>query len=157
MYYVFVCDGLWLVGLRFKLCCDLLIFEFMKCFLLVLFLFVVLLVCEQLGIDDFVKIVVVKEVEGKVIGGVCCQVMWVLEDCYVLNFKVQKVVIYVGWCDMDEYMCENKIEGIVFVVLWFGVVWQQLVEEVEVCLVDKVFDKVVEKLVEKMVDKVKGC
>jgi hypothetical protein len=42
--------------------------------------------------------------------------MRAIEDCYTLNAKAQKAAIFAGWREMDEYMRENKLEGIVPVV-----------------------------------------
>lgn len=99
-------------------------------------------VCEQLGIEMFVQIVVCQEVEGKVVGGVCCYVGWVLEDCYKFSIKMLKVVIYVGWCDMDIYMCENKIDIV-------------LIQEMLECVEEKVSqDKYVMELVDVGVDSI---
>lgn len=53
------------------------------------------------------------EVEVKVVGSVCWYFGWVIEDCYVIYGWFFKVGVYVGWCEMDEYMWENKIEMIV--------------------------------------------
>jgi hypothetical protein len=72
--------------------------------------------CEQLGIDDPVKVAAAKEAEGKAIGSACRHALRAIEDCYVLNPKAQKAAIYNGWRDMDEYMRENKIEGVAPVV-----------------------------------------
>lgn len=132
----------------------------MKRLLLALPLLAALSACEQLGIDDPVKIAAAKEAEGKAIGGACRQAMRALEDCYVLNPKAQKAAIFAGWRDMDEYMRENKIEGIAPVVPRPGAVRQQPAEEVEARPADKASDKAsdkaAEKTVEKSADKAKG-
>lgn len=72
--------------------------------------------CEQLGIDDPAKVAAAKEAEGKAIGSACRHAMRAIEDCYVLNPKAQKAAVYAGWREMDEYMRENKLEGIAPVV-----------------------------------------
>lgn len=72
--------------------------------------------CEQLGIDDPAKVAANKEAEGKAIGSACRHAMRAIEDCYVLNPKAQKAAIYTGWREMDEYMRENKLEGVAPVV-----------------------------------------
>jgi len=72
--------------------------------------------CEQLGIDDPAKIAAAKEAEGKAIGGACRHASRAIEDCYTLNPKAQKAAVYQGWKEMDEYMRENKLDGIVPVV-----------------------------------------
>ncbi|HLO96046.1 MAG TPA: hypothetical protein VK195_17205 [Burkholderiaceae bacterium] len=72
--------------------------------------------CEWLGIDDPAKLAAAKEAEGKAVGSACRQAMRALEDCYTLNPKAQKAAVFAGWREMDEYMRENKLEGIVPVV-----------------------------------------
>jgi len=72
--------------------------------------------CEQLGIDDPVKTAAAKEAEGRAIGSACRHAVRAIEDCYVLNPKAQKAAIYAGWREMDEYMRENKLEGVAPVV-----------------------------------------
>lgn len=84
----------------------------MKRLLLALPLLATLSACEQLGIDDPVKVAAAKQAEGKAIGGACRHAMRAIEDCYVLNPKAHKAAVYDGWREMDEYMRENKIEGI---------------------------------------------
>ena len=42
--------------------------------------------------------------------------MRAIEDCYTLNPKAVKASVYTGWREMDEYMRENKLEGIAPVV-----------------------------------------
>ncbi|WP_425353615.1 hypothetical protein [Rhodoferax aquaticus] len=53
-----------------------------------------------------------KEADAKAIGGACRYGMRSLEDCYTLNDKASKSAIFIGWKDMDQYMRENKVEGI---------------------------------------------
>ncbi|MFT7721366.1 MAG: hypothetical protein QM788_00785 [Roseateles sp.] len=72
--------------------------------------------CERLGIDDPVKVAAAKEAEAKAIGSACRHAVRAIEDCYVLNPKAQKAAIYAGWREMDEYMRENKLEGVAPVV-----------------------------------------
>lgn len=88
----------------------------MKRLLLALPLLAALSACEQLGIEDPVKVAAAKEAEGKAIGSACRHAMRAIEDCYLLNPKALKAAVYAGWRDMDEYMRENKLEGIVPVV-----------------------------------------
>lgn len=54
---------------------------------------------------------VAKEAEAKAIGGACRHALRGLEDCYTLNPKSPKALVFAGWKDMDEYMRANKIEG----------------------------------------------
>lgn len=88
----------------------------MKRLLLALPLLVSLTACEQLGIDDPVKVAAAKEAEGKAIGSACRHAMRAIEDCYTLNPKSSKAAMYAGWLEMDGYMRDNKIEGVVPVV-----------------------------------------
>lgn len=66
--------------------------------------------CEQLGIDDPVKVSAAKQAEGRAVGGGCRHSGRALEDCYESNPKISKAMIFEGWRDMDAYMRENKIE-----------------------------------------------
>ena len=50
--------------------------------------------------------------EAKAIGGACRHGLRSIEDCYSLNEDASKAAIFDGWKDMDQYMRENKIEGI---------------------------------------------
>lgn len=124
--------------------------------LLALPLFALLTGCEQLGIDDPAKVAAAKEAEGKAIGSACRHAMRAIEDCYVLNPKAQKAAIYAGWRDMDEYMRENKLEGVVPVVPRPGSVKPKSDEEVEPRPAEKVADKASEKPAEKPAEKAKG-
>lgn len=72
--------------------------------------------CEQLGIDDPAKVAAAKEAEGKAVGSACRHALRAIEDCYALNPKAQKAAVFAGWREMDEYMRENKLEGVVPVV-----------------------------------------
>ena len=72
--------------------------------------------CEQLGIDDPAKVAAAKEAEGKAVGSACRHALRAIEDCYALNPKAQKAAVFAGWREMDEYMRENKLDGIAPVV-----------------------------------------
>lgn len=72
--------------------------------------------CDQLGIEDPVKAQAAKEADGKAIGSACRHALRAIEDCYVLNPKANKAAVFNGWKEMDEYMRENKIEGVAPVV-----------------------------------------
>lgn len=72
--------------------------------------------CDQLGIDTPAKLAAMKEAEGRAIGSACRHALRAIEDCYTLNPKAVKASVYAGWREMDEYMRENKLEGIVPVV-----------------------------------------
>ena len=54
-----------------------------------------------------------KEADAKAIGGACRHGLRSIEDCYSLNEKASRAAIFAGWKDMDQYMRDNKIEGIV--------------------------------------------
>lgn len=54
---------------------------------------------------------VVKENEAKAIGSACRHAMRGIEDCYTLNPKAPKAMVFAGWKDMDAYMREHKLEG----------------------------------------------
>ena len=72
--------------------------------------------CDQLGIEDPAKIAAAKEAEGKAVGSACRQALRAIEDCYTLNPKAQKAAVFAGWREMDEYMRENKLEGVIPVI-----------------------------------------
>jgi hypothetical protein len=88
----------------------------MKRLLLLLPLLAVLAACDQLGIEDPAKVAAAKEAEGKAVGSACRHALRAIEDCYTLNPKAQKAAVFAGWKEMDEYMRENKLEGVVPVV-----------------------------------------
>jgi hypothetical protein len=56
--------------------------------------------------------VVQREADAKAIGGACRHGLRSIEDCYSLNEKASKSAIYTGWKEMDQYMRDNKIEGV---------------------------------------------
>ena len=68
--------------------------------------------CDQLGVDTPAKAVERKVAESRAIGSACRHAMRAIEDCYVLNPKADKSAIFAGWREMDEYMRENKLEGV---------------------------------------------
>lgn len=68
--------------------------------------------CEQLGIETPAQQIVRAEAEGKAIGSSCRHSGRALEDCYQLNPKASKSAIFTGWRDMDTYMRENKLEAV---------------------------------------------
>lgn len=55
---------------------------------------------------------IARESEATAVGGACRHAMRGLEDCYTLNPKSPKALVFAGWKDMDEYMRSNKIEGV---------------------------------------------
>lgn len=54
-----------------------------------------------------------KEADSKAIGSACRHGLRSIEDCYSLNDKASRSAIFAGWKEMDQYMRENKIEGVV--------------------------------------------
>lgn len=68
--------------------------------------------CDQLGIETPAKSAERQEAEAKAIGSACRHAMRAIEDCYVLNPKADKSAVFNGWREMDEYMRENKLEGV---------------------------------------------
>lgn len=82
----------------------------------VLFAVVLLSGCDQLGIDTPQKERERAEADAKAIGSACRHAMRAIEDCYVLNPKAEKSAVFAGWREMDEYMRENKLDGVAPVV-----------------------------------------
>lgn len=72
--------------------------------------------CDQLGIESPQKAAERQLAEAKAVGGACRHALRAIEDCYTLNPKADKSAVFDGWREMDEYMRENKLEGIVPVV-----------------------------------------
>lgn len=72
--------------------------------------------CDQLGLDTPAKAAERKQAEAKAVGSACRHAMRAIEDCYVLNPKADKSSVFAGWREMDEYMRENKLEGVAPVV-----------------------------------------
>jgi hypothetical protein len=72
--------------------------------------------CDMLGIESGADMATRKESEGKAIGSACRHAMRAIEDCYTLNRKASKSAVFAGWREMDEYMRENKLEGIAPVI-----------------------------------------
>lgn len=72
--------------------------------------------CDQLGIETPAKEAVRLAAEAKAVGSACRHAMRAIEDCYTLNPKADKAAVFEGWREMDEYMRENKIEGVAPVV-----------------------------------------
>jgi hypothetical protein len=100
--------------------------------------------CDQLGIEDPAKVAAAKEADGKAIGSACRHAMRAIEDCYTLNPKAQKAAVYAGWRDMDEYMRENKLEGVAPVVPRPGAA-KPAADEAEAKPADKAAEKAPEK------------
>ena len=56
--------------------------------------------------------VVQREADSKAIGGACRHGLRSIEDCYSMNEKASKSAIFNGWKEMDQYMRDNKIDGV---------------------------------------------
>src|SRR5690606_25343819 len=54
---------------------------------------------------------VVRENEAKAVGSACRHARRGMEDCYALNPKAPKAMVFAGWKDMDAYMREHKLQG----------------------------------------------
>jgi hypothetical protein len=59
---------------------------------------------------------VAREADAKATGGGCRHALRALEDCYTLNPKAARAAIFEGWREMDQYMRENKIDGVQAVI-----------------------------------------
>jgi len=79
--------------------------------LLIVFTAMLLSACDLLGLGPDPRIAQ-READAKAIGGACRHGLRSIEDCYTLNKGVTKAAIFAGWREMDEYMRENKIEGV---------------------------------------------
>jgi hypothetical protein len=53
-----------------------------------------------------------READAKAIGSACRYGMRSIEDCYNMNDKASKAAVFNGWKEMDQYMRDNKIEGV---------------------------------------------
>jgi len=53
-----------------------------------------------------------READAKAIGSACRHGLRSIEDCYALNEKAAKAAVFAGWKEMDQYMRDNKIEGV---------------------------------------------
>ena len=53
-----------------------------------------------------------REANAKAIGGACRFGLRSIEDCYILNETAAKADVFTGWKDMDQYMRDNKLEGV---------------------------------------------
>ena len=67
--------------------------------------------CEIPGLGPDPRIAQ-READGKAIGAACRHALRGIEDCYGLNEKALKTAVFEGWKEMDQYMRENKIEGV---------------------------------------------
>lgn len=53
-----------------------------------------------------------RDAEARAVGGACRYALRGIEDCYRLNDKASKAQVFAGWKDMDQYMRDNKVNGI---------------------------------------------
>ncbi len=53
-----------------------------------------------------------READARAIGAACRHGLRSIEDCYALNDKASKASVFAGWKDMDQYMRDNKVEGV---------------------------------------------
>ena len=68
--------------------------------------------CDLLGIEPASAVAARREAEGKAIGGACRHAGRAIEDCYQLNRRADKAAVFSGWREMNDYMRENKIDGV---------------------------------------------
>jgi len=68
--------------------------------------------CDQLGIESTTAIAARAEAEGKAIGGGCRHAGRSVEICYGNNKRANKAAVFAGWREMNDYMRENKIEDV---------------------------------------------
>ena len=69
--------------------------------------------CDQLGLEAASVTAARVEADGKAVGAACRHGGRAIEDCFILNKRVDKAAIYAGWREMDDYMRENKMEAVV--------------------------------------------
>lgn len=73
--------------------------------------------CEIPFLDDgSAKKSAEMETEGKAIGSACRHAIRGVEDCYTLNPTASKSAVFAGWKEMDQYMRDNKLDGMPAVV-----------------------------------------
>jgi hypothetical protein len=68
--------------------------------------------CEMLGMESPEKLAAGREAEGRAVGAACRHAARAIEDCYILNKRIDKAAIFAGWRDMNDYMRENKIDAV---------------------------------------------
>ena len=82
--------------------------------LLLLSLLLTLVGCEKIEALLADPRVAQRIADSKAIGSACRYGMRSIEDCYAKNEKASKAAIFDGWKEMDQYMRENKIDGVPF-------------------------------------------
>ena len=80
--------------------------------LLLLSLLLTLVGCEKIEALLADPRVAQRIADSKAIGSACRYGMRSIEDCYAKNEKASKAAIFDGWKEMDQYMRENKIDGV---------------------------------------------
>lgn len=83
----------------------------MKTSLLILALPLLLTACDIPGLGPDPRIAQ-READAKAIGAGCRHALRGIEDCYSRNEKAPKTAVFEGWKEMDQYMRENKMDGI---------------------------------------------
>jgi hypothetical protein len=81
--------------------------------LLIPLIALLLAACDIPGMGPDPKIAQ-READAKAAGSACRFATRGIEDCYELNEKMSKAAIFAGWKEMDQYMRENKVDGIPF-------------------------------------------
>jgi hypothetical protein len=89
--------------------------------------------------------------DSKAIGSACRYGMRSIEDCYALNEKASKAAVFDGWKEMDQYMRDNKIDGVASKGVKSGAPIEEIIEEKASDSVPK--DKPKAKPSEKVADK----
>ena len=67
--------------------------------------------------------------DSKAIGSACRYGMRSIEDCYALNEKASKAAVFDGWKEMDQYMRDNKIDGVASKGVKPGQPAEEIIEE----------------------------
>jgi hypothetical protein len=67
--------------------------------------------------------------DSKAIGSACRYGMRSIEDCYALNEKASKAAVFDGWKEMDQYMRDNKIDGVPSKGVKPGAPVEEIIEE----------------------------
>ena len=70
-----------------------------------------LLGCDQLGIESASAIAARREAESKAIGAGCRHAARSVEQCYQGNKRADKAAVFAGWREMNDYMRESKIDA----------------------------------------------
>jgi hypothetical protein len=70
-----------------------------------------LVACDQLGLESATALAARREGEGKAIGAGCRHAARSVEVCYGNNKKADKAAVFAGWREMNDYMRENKIDA----------------------------------------------